>query len=1144
MITIRVDGQTLNVPEGISIIEAARLSGVDIPALGYDPRVSPPSGAELSTVELLEGERSRFVSATGTTVAEGMEIRTKSPALENFRQIFLGSLLRNHYGDCEAPCSQRCPAHIDIQKYLYHVAAGNFREAFQVIVDSNPLPSTCSRVCPHPCESECRRNAVGEAVNINGVKRFVADWNRKHPAPYRPSVAPDTGKRVAVIGGGPAGLTAAYFLRRMGHSPVVFEMNEKAGGMLRYGIPYYRLPEEVLDAEIQSILDLGVELRCNKKLGRDFSLETLKLEGFDAVFAGLGAQKATPIGCPGDDLKGVWSGLDMLARVARHERIDLGDAVCVVGGGNTAIDAARTALRLGSKQVTLVYRRTRKEMPALPIEVEEALEEGVTTEFLAAPVKIESKGDRLALTCVRMQLGEPDASGRRKPVPVEGSEFEILCTAVVAAIGQKVAGEEVGLGAHMTRGALSIDGETYATKIDGVFAGGDCVTGPDIAVSAIGAGQKAAKVLDEYLRTGKVAPRLPDYTCTKGRWDELPEEEFRGAEAKKRHELPVMAAEERVRTFDETTGCWDAKTAMAEAGRCLSCGCSERYDCQLRGYASNYGVTFDKTAPRPRPLPVDDSHPILVRDSGKCILCGLCLKVCREMEGSAALSFSEVGSRLTIGPNDGRPLEKTTCVSCGHCVTVCPTGALAFRPVLPEVYRALHDPMKITAAQIAPAVRAALAEKYGVSGEEAMKRLCAGLRLVGFDYVFDTCFTADLTIMEEGTEFLSRVSSGQRLPQFTSCCPAWVQYCEKVAPDLLNLLSSCKSPQQMFGAVVKEYFAKQIDAPRERLHFVSIMPCNAKKYEAKRPEFAKDGSADVDTVLTTNDILQMFEEKNVDFLALEPRELDQPFGKVSGAGIIFGASGGVSEAALRLAADKISGERLENVEYEDVRGLKGIKEARVRIGDKTVRVAVVSGLQNAQRLIDRIRGGDIAYDLIEVMACPGGCINGSGNPAPKLDEERELRLEVLYKMDEETELKKSQDNPAVQRLYSQWLGQPVSEISHHALHTTYGRRSMRVEETVEEILRENQVVDIAVCVSTNCYIKGSWRVLEGLAAELRRRGLSEKFRVRARFCAQNCDHGPTVTIGKHSVTKVDPSEVEKFVDLYLAPALKADKKTN
>jgi len=1142
MVTIKINEREVTVKEGVTIIEAAREHGIDIPALGYDPRVSPPSGVEVSIVELVNGKGAQFVSATSTIVKDGMVIRTESPALTSFRAIYLQSLLRNHYGDCVAPCVQRCPAHIDIQKYLYHVAAGNFREALQVIKASNPLPSVCGRVCPHPCEAECRRNAVDGAVNINAVKRFVADWDSYQLVPFRPEVAPHSGHKVAIVGAGPAGLTAAYFLRQKGHAVKILEMQEAAGGMLRWGIPYYRLPEEVLDAEIQAILDLGVDIEYNKKLGRDFTIQSLKEEGYEAIFLGLGAQNSSAIRVEGEDLPGVMSGLDLLGRVARGERPNLGSRVVVLGGGNTAMDAARTAVRLGASEVMIVYRRTRKEMPAEETEVEEAIEEGVKMEFLAAPTAIKSNGAGLDLHCIRMELGEPDASGRRRPVPVAGSEFVIPCSTIIAAIGQKVDGACVGADGLLDPwGNIKVDPETMQTPVAGVFAGGDCVTGPDIAIEAIGAGQRAAFAIDEYLTTGQVTPKKKEYSCSKGRWNEVPEEEFKNVQPSERNSIPVVEAEARKKTFAESSRTWDAATAMREAARCLSCGCTERYDCILRQYATEYGIVFNADTHPARPLPIDDNHPTLVRDPGKCILCGLCLKVCREMEGTSALSLYEVNNVLTIGPNDRRPLDKTSCVACGHCVTVCPTGALTFKPVIPNVYRALNNPDMIVVAQIAPAVRAAFAQKYGMSGDQAMRVMAAGLKQLGFKYVFDTCWAADLTIMEEGTEFLTRFSQGGVLPQFTSCCPAWVNYCEKMAPDLLDHLSSCKSPQQMFGAVMKDYFAKQIGVKPELLYFVSIMPCNAKKYEARRPEFSHDGVPDVDAVLTTNEVIEIFEERGINPRTIKPADLDTPFGNVSGAGIIFGASGGVAEAALRLAAERITEKRLENVEYRAVRGLKGIKEATIQIGEATVRLAVVSGLQNAQQLIDRIRAGDAPYDLIEVMACPGGCINGSGNPAPKLVSDPADRIEVLYRLDEMAPIKKSQDNPAVQAIYSNWLGEPVSEKSHHVLHTTYGRRSMRVEEPLEKMLETQPVIDIGVCVSTSCYLKGSWRILEELAAELRKRGLTDRFRVRARFCTNNCNNGPSVTLGQHQVIHVETDGVNEFIEQHLLPALEAIK---
>ncbi len=1138
MISIHIDGKDCLVNEGQTIIDAARAHGIDIPSLGYDPRVSPPSNVEAAFVELHEGGGIRFISATATEASEGMVIRTESDALASYRKIYLQAILRHHYGDCTAPCVRRCPAHIDIQKYIYHVDAGNFREALEVIKDSNPLPAVCGRVCPHPCESDCRRNAVDGAVNINGIKRFVADWDRCQLTPYRPECAPDTGFRVAVIGAGPAGLTVAWFLRRAGHRVAIFEMQEAAGGMLRWGIPFYRLPEEELDAEIRSILDIGIDIHYGKKLGRDFTLDSLKKDGFDAIFAGLGAQKASPIGVTGEDLPGVVSGLDFLASLARGEKPDTGERVIVLGGGNTAMDAARSAVRLGVRDVVVAYRRTRREMPAQEDEIEEALEEGVEIRYLTAPLAIEKEGPLLRLTCIKMELGEPDRSGRRRPVPVPGSEFTLMATMIISAIGQAVDGLCLGHEKLVDRwGNVQADPGTQQTAIPWVFSGGDCVTGPDIAIAAIGAGRKAAVSIDRYLREGTVLSPDEPYTCTKGDWQDIPKDAFKDVQPARRNGLIVLPPEERKTTFAESTRTWDADTAMAEASRCLLCGCSERYGCDLRSYASRYGVQHEEAQPGTS-LPVDDNHPIIRRDAGKCILCGLCLKVCREMEGVSALSFYETNNVLTIGPNDHRPLDLTTCVACGHCTTICPTGALTLRPVLPHVYRALHTPEWTVVAQIAPAVRAAFGQHYGILPENVMPVLSAGLKELGFDFVFDTCWAADLTIMEEGTEFLSRLAEGGVMPQITSCCPAWVNYCEKMAPDILPNLSSCKSPQQMFGAVMKRYFAKQLRVRPELLCFISIMPCNAKKYEASRPEFRSGDVPDVDIVMTTTDVIAMFEERHIDPLSIKPVPVDAFFGKVSGAGIIFGASGGVAEAALRLASEKISGRRMESFNYEGVRGMQGVKETRVRLGETDVRLAVVSGLQNAQRLIDRIRAGDAPYDLIEVMACPGGCINGSGNPAPQLKSDTEYRLEVLYRLDQEASIRTSQDNPSVQDVYRSWLGRPDSDASHHALHTTYRRRSMRPQEPAAAVPRtEYPVVDVGVCIGTNCYVKGSWKLLEGLSAELKRRGLTERCRVKARFCTGQCQDGPNIAVNGRIIGISNPEDAAGIVDRHLIPAL-------
>ena len=679
-------------------------------------------------------------------------------------------------------------------------------------------------------------------VNINGVKRFIGDFDSYQTVEYVPFRVPDTGRKVAVVGAGPAGLTCSYFLRCLGHTVTVFEKQEAAGGMLRWGIPYYRLPDDVLGREIKAVINLGVEMRYNRELGKEFTIQSLKREGYEAIFLGVGAQKSSRMATPGEDLPGVMTGLDLLARLARNDKPNLGDFVVIFGGGNTAMDAAGSVVRLGVEKVIVVYRRTRAEMPAQNIEIEEAVEEGVKIMYRTAPLAIARENDALSVRCIKMELGEPDVSGRRRPIPVEGSEFTIPCSTIVTAMGQIVDNECIARDDLTTKhGMILTDGDTTETSIPSVFSGGDCVSGPDIAINAIGAGKRAALEIDEYLRTGLCKSVSEQYNCTKGRWDKISPEELKRAIPSDRLEVPILPLEIRKATFREMTMTWDRESAMQDAARCLSCGCTERYTCVLRDYASEYGVEFDQVT-RARPLPIDDNHLFIVRDPGKCILCNLCLKICREMEGSSALSFYEEDNVLTIGPNDHRPFDMTACVACGHCATTCPTGALSFKPFFPDIYRALNDSKLTIVAQIAPAVRATFAKQYGIDAQDAMAVLSAGLKEVGFDFVFDTCWAADLTIMEEGTEFLSRVAGGGILPQITSCCPAWVNYCEKMAPDILPHLSSCKSFQQMFGSVMKHYFARQLKVSPEHLFLSPSCPATRKSTKHGGPSSIKTAS--------------------------------------------------------------------------------------------------------------------------------------------------------------------------------------------------------------------------------------------------------------------------------------------------------------
>lgn len=480
--------------------------------------------------------------------------------------------------ECLAPCRQLCPAQINVPGYIEAAAEGHYDEAVRIIKERNPLPLVCGRVCPAPCEAACRRQDVGDApVGHNYIKRFVADWERRQGQRLELPQLPDSGKRVAVIGGGPAGLSCAYFLRRLGHSPKIFEAMPALGGFLRYGIPEYRLPKKTLDWEIEGILELGVEVETEVRLGRDFTLEDLQERGFDAVFVGTGAWLNSSLRAEGEDLEGVLSGTGFLTEVALGNPPDVGETVVIVGGGNTAIDAARTSLRLGAKRVVLMYRRTRAEMPANEVEVEAAIHEGVELKFLAAPKRLigDGSGRVKELEFINMKLGEPDKSGRRRPVPIEGSETSFAVDTVIAAIGQKVDGsiyqepwQEAGV-VQDRWGSLEADPVTMQTGAEWIFTGGDYRTGPGLVVEAIGDGRKAARSIHLYLTGQPVeAPAL----VQRGLLERSKEVEVTGVRRADRITMPELPVEERITTMDEVDQTVDEVQILIEAGRCLSCG--------------------------------------------------------------------------------------------------------------------------------------------------------------------------------------------------------------------------------------------------------------------------------------------------------------------------------------------------------------------------------------------------------------------------------------------------------------------------------------------------------------------------------------------------------------------------------------------
>ncbi|MCG8375624.1 MAG: FAD-dependent oxidoreductase, partial [Chlorobiales bacterium] len=423
IVTIILNDKEVQVLAGATIREVAEANGIHIPTFCYDDRLKPYASCFLCVVEVEKAKG--LLPACSTQVTPGMVIRTDSEKVRIARKMALELLLSDHAGDCIAPCETTCPAHIDIQGYIAHISNGNPEAAVRLIKKSNPLPVVCGRICPHPCESQCRRGLVDEPVSINPLKRFASEYELQKGA-YLPETAPDSGKRVAIVGGGPAGLSAAYYLRQMGHAVVIFEALPELGGMVRYGIPRFRLPWDLLDNEIQAILDLGVEVRTGKKLGEDFSIDSLKKDGFDAVLLAIGAHLAKPMRVENDDAEGVIGGIDFLRKVVLAEQVDVGKNVAVIGGGDTAMDCARVARRLGA-DVTLLYRRTQAEMPALPMEQDETMEEGVEFRFLTAPteVVVDEKGRATHLRVISMKLGDPDESGRRRPVPVEGSEEDL-----------------------------------------------------------------------------------------------------------------------------------------------------------------------------------------------------------------------------------------------------------------------------------------------------------------------------------------------------------------------------------------------------------------------------------------------------------------------------------------------------------------------------------------------------------------------------------------------------------------------------------------------------------------------------------------------------------------------------------------------
>lgn len=473
---------------------------------------------------------------------------------------------------------------------------------------------------------------------------------------------------------------------------------------------------------------------------------------------------------------------------------------------------------------------------------------------------------------------------------------------------------------------------------------------------------------------------------------------------------------------------------------CLTC--PRNMNCELQRIANELGVREIRVEGEKKEYQLDTSNPSIVRDPNKCIKCGRCVRMCGEVQGVSVLGVAHRGFDTMIVPAFNLGLDKMACTYCGQCAKVCPTGALMPKDDTQDVWRAINNPDLHVVVQTAPAVRVALGEALGLpAGAIVTGKMVAALRRIGFDKVFDTNFAADVTIMEEGTEFLNRLHTGGKLPLITSCSPGWINFSELFYDDLLEHLSTTKSPQQIFGALVKSFYAEKMELEPSQIYSVSVMPCTAKKAEAARDDINAGEVRDVDCVITTAELAAMIKQAGIDFENLPEEEFDSPMGSSTGAARIFGVTGGVMEAALRTVVAKITGKQLEKLDFTEVRGMEGIKEASFAINDRTVKVAVASGLGNARKLMDKLRAGECDYHFIEIMACPGGCIGGGGQPKEaKPSLVRQARAEGLYEIDKNAPLRSSHENPDVQELYASWLGEPNGVKAHHLLHTHYQKQ--------------------------------------------------------------------------------------------------------
>lgn len=665
-----IDSKEIVAEKGDTILLAAQKNGIEIPNLCYLKEMSPYGACGMCVVEA-EGSP-KLLRACSARVSEGMVINTKGERALKARKIALELIMGDHKGDCVGPCSLNCPAHTDCQKYVAEIAQGRTEDAVRTIKEVIPLPASIGRVCPHPCETACRRQYVEEPISIAYLKAFAADEVLKSGKHIIPEKAEATGKSVGIIGGGPAGLSAAFRLITKGHSVTIYDKMPKMGGMLRYGIPEYRLPKAVLDTEIAELSSMGIEMINNCTLGKDITLDEIRSK-HDAVLVANGAWKSSSIRCEGEELQGVFGGIDFLRAASMGEKPEIGRKTAIVGGGNTAMDACRTAVRLGAEEVSIIYRRTRDEMPAEDIEIEEAMEEGVIFRFLTNPSEI--LGENGKVTGVKLQvmtLGDPDEKGRRSPVPVPDEFITLELDSIIIAAGQK--NDPAGFEELETtkRGTILADERTFATSLPGVFAAGDSINnGASIAINAIAQANKAADFIDAYL----LGIEIP-YKKTVISEIDITDDMFTEYEKYPRIRMPQRASEDRRNDFTEINLGFEKAEAEAEAKRCLSCGCHDYGNCKLIKYADEYCTDCKKFKGEYHQGFKENKLEVIFRDQNKCILCGLCVRACEDIAKQGILGLVGRGFDTVIRPEFKNIDIKAICKDCKKCAEVCPTGAL------------------------------------------------------------------------------------------------------------------------------------------------------------------------------------------------------------------------------------------------------------------------------------------------------------------------------------------------------------------------------------------------------------------------------------------------------------------------------------